>query len=480
MAIPENIEQLANDVRTKVYGREVREALASGIEAAGSVANDADVRSQETETRQTDLETRFEQQIQNMTLEDPSSAEIVDARGGETVLKNRLDKTDQEIKKNHQDVTTQLARVTSNLPRSQDMTGDINYVDGGLNGIRSIFDEPIRNFNSKLSMIPINNCNIGVITDIHYDREGIYWNKNIGDGKTGITHLYNLAYFSERLDAVVLNGDNVDSNNADVNVSMAANKAIATTALTLMDCPTFILKGNHDDNSVNGGQDGTVVLDKDFRHIYRQNINLFGEVRDDESNYFYYDITDKKLRVIGLDSYDTDETFVNGQITQRRIWNSAFSEKQIKWLINNALLLPSNDYHVIILTHCSLQGVFYDNPTEETCTNHDKVLQVIEAFKNGGCGTLSLDGNCVSYNFEPSNLIGVVYGHHHEDNFKTLNNVNHIIVRNSLGKDFPVDGGTEYYNTENEDSWKVFSIDTNTRKCSVLSFGRGDDREFTY
>lgn len=145
MAIPENIEQLANDIRTKIYGREVREALASGIEAAGSIANDADVRSQETETKQTSLEKKYDEQIANMSLENPNVAEVVDARvsgydgqsyttigkrldsvdaqlartsneivearGGETVLKNRLDKVDQK----YQDVTTQLAEI-QNLP----------------------------------------------------------------------------------------------------------------------------------------------------------------------------------------------------------------------------------------------------------------------------------------------------------------------------------------------------------------------------
>lgn len=145
MAIPESIKKLANDIRTKIYGREVREALASGIEAAGSIANDADVRSQETETKQTNLEKKYDEQIANMSLENPSVAEVVDARvsgydgqnfdtigkrmdkvdaqlartsneivearGGETVLKNRLDKVDQK----YQDITTQLAHINTKV-----------------------------------------------------------------------------------------------------------------------------------------------------------------------------------------------------------------------------------------------------------------------------------------------------------------------------------------------------------------------------
>lgn len=113
MAIPENIEQLANDVRTKIYGREVREALASGIEAAGSIANDADVRSQETETKQTSLEKKYDEQIANMSLENPSVAEVVDARvsgyDGQNfdTIGKRMDKVDAQLAQNEQQTKLQ-------------------------------------------------------------------------------------------------------------------------------------------------------------------------------------------------------------------------------------------------------------------------------------------------------------------------------------------------------------------------------------
>src|SRR5690625_4214724 len=108
MAIPDIIKKLADDIRTKVYGREVRESLARGIEEAGNIADQSDTRSKDTEDRQDDIEQRWDDQIENLTLEDPSSAEIVDARGGEPVLRQRLDKTDQKIDGNHDEVTAQL------------------------------------------------------------------------------------------------------------------------------------------------------------------------------------------------------------------------------------------------------------------------------------------------------------------------------------------------------------------------------------
>lgn len=97
MAIPDKIKQLANDIRTKIYGREVRESLAQGIEEAGNIADEANSRSIETQTRQDDLEARWDDVVRNATATDPSSVEIVDARGGQPTLNHRLDGFDDKI-----------------------------------------------------------------------------------------------------------------------------------------------------------------------------------------------------------------------------------------------------------------------------------------------------------------------------------------------------------------------------------------------
>lgn len=127
MAIPKIIEELAHKIRTAIYGKDVRESLASGIEKAGEIAEDARKKSDETDSRQTELETRFEQQIQNMTLEDPSSAEIVDARGGETLLRHRLDKVDAQLAQN--------AYLANSLKNSKADRAEVQSFESMLNDI---------------------------------------------------------------------------------------------------------------------------------------------------------------------------------------------------------------------------------------------------------------------------------------------------------------------------------------------------------
>lgn len=66
------IDKIAQ-IRNAILGKDVRESLASGIEAINT-------ETESTTNRQTTLETQFQEQIQNMTLQDPSSAELVAAR----------------------------------------------------------------------------------------------------------------------------------------------------------------------------------------------------------------------------------------------------------------------------------------------------------------------------------------------------------------------------------------------------------------
>jgi len=87
MTIPESIKKLANDIRTKIYGREVRESLAKGIEEAGSIADEAN--------KQVNS---IQDQVNQLVVNGDSSVEAAQARVSAngvvySTLKERLDKT---------------------------------------------------------------------------------------------------------------------------------------------------------------------------------------------------------------------------------------------------------------------------------------------------------------------------------------------------------------------------------------------------
>lgn len=92
------INKELNQIKNAVYGREVRSSIHDGIDKINNETEKSTELSEETESRQISLENQFEEHIKNMTLEDPSSAEIVSARtakDGTTydTLKERLDYT---------------------------------------------------------------------------------------------------------------------------------------------------------------------------------------------------------------------------------------------------------------------------------------------------------------------------------------------------------------------------------------------------
>lgn len=107
MAVDPNIQKKANDIRTKTYGKEVRESLASGLE---EMSKDVE----ETKDRQTNVEQQFQAVIDETTGKDVISApEIIAARVSATGeqssnLKERLDKE-------YDKVTSQLAHTTNEL-----------------------------------------------------------------------------------------------------------------------------------------------------------------------------------------------------------------------------------------------------------------------------------------------------------------------------------------------------------------------------
>lgn len=78
-----NVQENVNKIRTAVYGEEVRGAIANSIEAMNEEASTAYSKSNTTATEQAALQKKFDEQIKNMTLKDPSSAEIVAAREDE-------------------------------------------------------------------------------------------------------------------------------------------------------------------------------------------------------------------------------------------------------------------------------------------------------------------------------------------------------------------------------------------------------------
>lgn len=109
---------IADKIRRAIFGGEVRDSIADGIEVVEQLRED------------------YDNQVINAGN---SNAEIVDARGGQTKLKDRLDNFDEQLehKANEVDLKTLESRMNTftKLPEGS-TTGDAELTDGrvGING----------------------------------------------------------------------------------------------------------------------------------------------------------------------------------------------------------------------------------------------------------------------------------------------------------------------------------------------------------
>lgn len=97
-----NIKDKVLQIRQAIFGKDVRESIASGIEEINKEVENNSTRQLTVEEKQSSLEVQFEEQIKNITLQDPSSAELVAARinsDGQTyaTVGKRLNEVDTQL-----------------------------------------------------------------------------------------------------------------------------------------------------------------------------------------------------------------------------------------------------------------------------------------------------------------------------------------------------------------------------------------------
>jgi hypothetical protein len=138
------VSNYTKQVRDKQHGIDTREAMARAEEISSVVSTEAKELSEKTKVRQDVLEKQFDEQIENMTLEDPSSAEMVaahvNANTGEswTTIGRRLD--DENKKVNEQLATkateSRVQKLQDDLTGLHKLTYKSVSVHVGLNGYK--------------------------------------------------------------------------------------------------------------------------------------------------------------------------------------------------------------------------------------------------------------------------------------------------------------------------------------------------------
>ncbi|MFT8392451.1 MAG: metallophosphoesterase family protein [Liquorilactobacillus ghanensis] len=333
-----------------------------------------------------------------------------------------------------------------------------------------------------------NVVNIACITDNHWQMST--------QGQHSLRHYSYIARASRltKLDAIVANGDNVNGYYSHDEVFNENRQALQTLFnLAEVDTPVLINRGNHDngrgqDSSGGTGLDpGNSLTDAEMKQLYRTAECAFGEQRNSDSLYYFKDLDDKKVRIIGLDSFDLPETLDgSGNYTYNTLKTSAYRQDQLNWLANVAL---KTSYQVIIFTHCPLPNTFQyilDGGSGTTQYNSDVLIGILQAFCSGSAYSIDDQSRTFPVTFSTDfssqgqgTLIGMISGHVHRDGKEIVYSGLHLWEQTcSL-----CNAGDPYSradDTVTEDAWDIISIDTSTKTIHCHRFGAGNDRTFSY
>lgn len=303
---------------------------------------------------------------------------------------------------------------------------------------------------------------LAAITDLHYGN---------GSYTDGILHASQaLAYINKQitLDAFAVLGDYTDGYPVDdVDNAFGDCRKVNSLLSPMESIPNMRIQGNHDFYSGYA----------QFVHYHIQAYSEGVTWGDKVGGYFYRDFADKKLRIICVNTTETD----NVRLT--------VADAQYNWFVG-ALDLSAksdaSDWQILILSH---------HPLDWYATNY-VFCHIVNAYKSGSSWS---SGN-VSCNFAGKNaatLIGNIHGHIHNllvDKIH-IENVVHgnktAVTRIStpeacIGRANQYDDWKEtttynkVKNTADDTSFVVYCIDLDAQSIKAFCYGAGYDREISY
>lgn len=331
-----------------------------------------------------------------------------------------------------------------------------------------------------------NMFNFVFVTDAHYGRWDQVYTDNL-ENTLGIDNLNTALAMDGAVDAIISGGDNIDGWTDGLDEMLYETKEYATDMLFETDNKSdkFILKGNHDDASGRlldwyRGNRGlvydsapAVIKNQQIRDDYCNAELLFNEKRQGDSNYFYKDYPDKKIRLIGLDSNDTPDNILgdDGAPKYYGIGHMGFQETQLKWLAEIALKNVPEDYTTVIVAH--IQAEDLSNGKDEFYYNQDCLQQIINDFMQGKSSVISSDVKDWEVDMQtdftaqgPRMFAGYIHGHQHKEVYNSDLGFNNIGVTCAVDPEIT--------------AWNIITIDTTNHKVILKGFGRATNRKFDY
>lgn len=289
------------------------------------------------------------------------------------------------------------------------------------------------------------------------------------------------------VDFSVVLGDWVTGSTVDDADTHTANH-VAALGLGSILHPELRMVGNHDQGSYN--ESAYLSAADTNKYIGRYSSLAVKPDSEPERGYFYYDLTEKKTRVICLNTGDLkDLAYSAAKSTDGHYMSAA----QFRWFADTlAGAGTAGMTKILLLSHHPLHWYGF----------MPSVLAVLNAYIAGSSGSVTVNGTSVSYNFSGKNsaqLIGCFHGHTHnfisgkvgDNDIIRIGTPNACFSRSneygsaSYGDEFRNKYGetTTYYKTANSASDTAFVVNVinfGEKAIHSIHYGAGYDRSVSY
>lgn len=281
------------------------------------------------------------------------------------------------------------------------------------------------------------------ITDLHAGHNDESVRRELEAVTEIVEQLNGNAIAKDDIDFICLGGDLTDGWYVDRN-EMFADIDKMLEPLNTLSVPVLVLRGNHDDNSYYyWGQEGvadslkeqgdTAVQSYIAQHFVSTELwnssvlkvyspeDIVHDSLNENSAYYFYDLTDKNTRVICLDSIDYGE--INDKNYGATYWG--YSLAQMDWLLREGLTAPA-DWNYIFLSHMGYDSsILYEGTSGYSMYQYLNLLEdILTAYQNrmdydSGIQYRNTAGQMVRLAQNFSNRTGWIltyeFGHHHAD-----------------------------------------------------------------
>lgn len=291
-------------------------------------------------------------------------------------------------------------------------------------------------------------------------------------------------------DAVIHAGDIITPHGLVEKKTALAHAKQFFTCAKKCKLPFIFVKGNHDLNDW-GNLPENAFTDKDWSDLFldfaqqQYQIKRQSKANGEQSTWHYYDIHEKKIRIVAVDILDIDHSVVNEQGRCKHHGGNSWyiSNEQMQWIVDEAFNLDDKqekDWGIVLTLHMyPKDSAFHANAADvllEICAALNNQQAYVHKYKHEENSFFDLDirADFTRYAKEEKKPVVICWllGHDHERKYRIRKGIPIIYIIHGACTSISSDPRVARIpGTCTQNAFDVVNIDTKHRKIRVFAYG---------